>query len=124
VGNIGIPELIFIFILALLIFGPRKLPELGRTLGKALAEFRRASADLRSAVENEMRELEREAREIEQHAREATESPAETSRGALPSGETSVPGTIDPHAGAPPEPPQPAQESAPEKPSDGKPQPA
>ena len=42
-GPLGIPELIFIFALALLIFGPRKLPELGRTFGKSMAEFRRTS---------------------------------------------------------------------------------
>jgi TatA/E family protein of Tat protein translocase len=75
VGNVGIPELIFIFVLALLIFGPRKLPELGRTLGKALAEFRRASMDLRMAVEEEMRELERHAQEIESKAKEAVTPP-------------------------------------------------
>src|SRR5215472_11683013 len=74
-GNVGIPELIFIFVLALLIFGPRKLPELGRTLGKALAEFRRASMDLRMAVEEEMRELERHAQEIESKAKEAVTLP-------------------------------------------------
>lgn len=70
-GSIGVTELIFIFVLALLIFGPRKLPELGRTLGKALGEFRKASTDLRAAVEDEMREIEREAKEAETQAREA-----------------------------------------------------
>ena len=43
-GSIGMPELIIIFVIALIIFGPRKLPELGRSLGKSLAEFKRASA--------------------------------------------------------------------------------
>lgn len=70
-GPIGIPELIVIFILALLIFGPKKLPELGRNLGKALTEFRRASNDLRHAVEGEMRELERQAEEAKRAAKEA-----------------------------------------------------
>ena len=69
-GPVGIPEMIFIFVLALLIFGPRKLPELGRNLGKALAEFRRASNELRATVEDEMRNLEHEARELEQKALE------------------------------------------------------
>jgi sec-independent protein translocase protein TatA len=68
VGPLGIPEMIFIFLLALLIFGPRKLPELGRTIGKALAEFRRASTELRHTVEDEMRNLEDEAREFERKA--------------------------------------------------------
>jgi TatA/E family protein of Tat protein translocase len=71
VGPIGIPEMIFIFVLALLIFGPRKLPELGRNLGKALTEFRRASNELRATVEDEMRNLEREARDVEPKALES-----------------------------------------------------
>ncbi|MBE3132069.1 MAG: twin-arginine translocase TatA/TatE family subunit, partial [Acidobacteria bacterium] len=50
-GSIGMPELIIIFVIALIIFGPRKLPELGRTLGKSLSEFRRASNDLRNTLE-------------------------------------------------------------------------
>ena len=61
-GPLGIPEMIVIGILALLIFGPRKLPELGRSVGKALAEFRRASNDIRSTLEQEVQELDRQAR--------------------------------------------------------------
>jgi TatA/E family protein of Tat protein translocase len=53
-------EMIFIFVLALLIFGPKKLPELGKTLGKAMTEFRRASNDLKSTFDREMNNLERE----------------------------------------------------------------
>ncbi len=71
-GSLGIPELMVIFVLALILFGPRKLPELGRTLGKALAEFRKASANMRMAVETEMRELERHANELETKALEET----------------------------------------------------
>jgi Tat protein translocase TatB subunit len=59
-GPIGFEEMFFIFILALVLFGPKKLPELGRTVGKALSEFRRASSDLKSSFEREMRNLERE----------------------------------------------------------------
>jgi TatA/E family protein of Tat protein translocase len=54
-GSIGMPELIIIFVIALIIFGPRKLPELGRTLGKSLSEFRRASNDLKNTLEEEIR---------------------------------------------------------------------
>lgn len=54
-GSIGMPELIIIFVIALIIFGPRKLPELGRSLGKSLAEFKRASNELRSTLEDEIR---------------------------------------------------------------------
>jgi len=53
-GSIGGPELILIFLVALLIFGPRKLPELGKTLGKSLGEFRRAANDLRVSLETEV----------------------------------------------------------------------
>jgi TatA/E family protein of Tat protein translocase len=54
-GSIGMPELIIIFVIALIIFGPRKLPELGRTLGKSLAEFQRATNELKSTLEDEIR---------------------------------------------------------------------
>ena len=54
-GSIGMPELIIIFVIALIIFGPRKLPELGRTLGKSLAEFKRATNELKTTLEDEIR---------------------------------------------------------------------
>jgi TatA/E family protein of Tat protein translocase len=54
-GSIGMPELIIIFVIALIIFGPRKLPELGRSLGKSIAEFKRASNELKSTLEEEIR---------------------------------------------------------------------
>ena len=54
-GSIGMPELIIIFVIALIIFGPRKLPELGRSLGKSLAEFKRASNEMKSTLEEEIR---------------------------------------------------------------------
>src|SRR5438128_12114194 len=59
-GNLGMSEMVFIFVLALLIFGPKKLPELGKTLGKAMTEFRRASSELKSTFDQEMSNLERE----------------------------------------------------------------
>jgi TatA/E family protein of Tat protein translocase len=54
-GPIGMPELIIILTLALIIFGPRKLPELGRSLGKSLGEFKRASNELRNTLDEEIR---------------------------------------------------------------------
>jgi sec-independent protein translocase protein TatA len=59
-GTLGVTEVIVIFIVALVLFGPKKLPELGKTIGKALTEFRRASNDLKSTFEREMHNLERE----------------------------------------------------------------
>jgi len=61
--NLGFPEILFLFILALLLFGPKKLPEIGRQIGRGLAEFRRASNELKGQLENEMRLLEAEDRE-------------------------------------------------------------
>jgi sec-independent protein translocase protein TatA len=54
-GSIGMPELIIIFVIALIIFGPRKLPELGKSLGKSIAEFKKASNELRNTLEEEIR---------------------------------------------------------------------
>ena len=54
-GSIGFMELFLIFIVALLVFGPRKLPEIGRTLGRAIGEFRKATHDFRSSLEEEVR---------------------------------------------------------------------
>jgi Tat protein translocase TatB subunit len=53
--GIGVPELILIFVIALLVFGPRRLPEIGKSLGKALAQFKRASNDLKQTLDEEMR---------------------------------------------------------------------
>jgi TatA/E family protein of Tat protein translocase len=57
-GSIGAPELIIIFVVALIVFGPKKLPELGKSLGKGLAEFRKASNELKSTIEQEVRNIE------------------------------------------------------------------
>ena len=60
--NIGPQEMIVIFVVALIVLGPEKLPALGRTIGKGLAEFRRASAELRGSLEREMQNIEHEAK--------------------------------------------------------------
>jgi TatA/E family protein of Tat protein translocase len=54
-GSLGMPEIVVIFIIALIIFGPRKLPELGKTIGKGLAEFKKASNELKQTWEDEVR---------------------------------------------------------------------
>lgn len=53
-GDIGTGELLVIFVIALLVFGPRKLPELGKSLGRAINEFKKASSELRSKIEEEI----------------------------------------------------------------------
>jgi sec-independent protein translocase protein TatA len=59
--GLGMPELIFILVLALLIFGPKRLPEVGKTLGRGLSEFRRASNELKRSIETELTEEEQRA---------------------------------------------------------------
>ena len=54
-GPLGFPEMMIILVVALIVFGPRKLPELGRSLGKSLNEFKRASNELRSTLDDEIR---------------------------------------------------------------------
>ncbi len=54
-GPIGAQELIIIFVIALIVFGPRKLPQLGKSLGRSIGEFKRASNELRSTLEQEIR---------------------------------------------------------------------
>lgn len=58
---LSIPHLIIVFVVALVVFGPEKLPELAKNLGKLMGEFRRATGDLRSTFEGHLRDLEREA---------------------------------------------------------------
>ena len=67
-GSLGVQEMVVIFLVALVLFGPKKLPELGRTIGKAITEFRRASNDLKATFEREMQTLERESQSMSQVA--------------------------------------------------------
>src|SRR5215472_8669141 len=62
---LSVPHMIVVFLVVLVVFGPQKLPELARSLGKLMAEFRKASTDFKSAFEEEMRDLERQARVAE-----------------------------------------------------------
>jgi len=77
-GSLGLPELLMIFVVALLLFGPRKLPEIGRTLGKAMNEFKRATNDLQRSLEEEIAvdELKQTKREVEEAMR-LTPAPAQ-----------------------------------------------
>ena len=61
--NLGFPEMIFLFLLALLIFGPKKMPEIGRQIGRALNEFKRASNEFKSQIETEISQM-----EVEHHS--------------------------------------------------------
>jgi len=88
---LSLPHLVVLFVLALMVFGPQKLPELARMLGKATAEFRKMTNDFRFALEDEVRELERNTRireeEIASAARAAqapVPAPAPSPEGAVP----------------------------------------
>jgi len=70
-GSLGMQEIIVIFILALIVFGPRKLPELGKTLGKGLAEFKRASNELKQTWEEEVR-LDKEKEQMSEILKDST----------------------------------------------------
>ncbi len=75
-GSLGMQEIVVIFILALIIFGPRKLPELGKTIGKGLAEFKKASNELKQTWEDEVR-LDKEKETISEIVKDVTIQPSE-----------------------------------------------
>ena len=89
-GPIGMPEMVVIAVIALIIFGPRKLPELGKSLGKSIAEFKRASNELKNTLEEEIRTEElQEARKSAQIPPTAAVPPAPPAPAATaPEGET------------------------------------
>ena len=76
-GSLGMPELIVIFVIALIVFGPRKLPELGRSLGRGIAEFKKATNELQSSLEDEIRVEEQRLEASKASAPAATPSTAE-----------------------------------------------
>ena len=85
---LSIPHMIVVFIVVLVVFGPQKLPELARGLGKLMAEFRKASTDFKSAFEEEMRDMERQALQAERKkaAEAVAASAAEPSPPLAPAG--------------------------------------
>src|SRR5580658_4748681 len=88
---LSLPHLIILFIVALMVFGPEKLPELARMLGKAMAEFRRMTGDVRRVMEDEMREIERQTRESEARKREAAavaQNPQQAQPAAFPAADS------------------------------------
>ena len=82
VMNLGMPEMIFIFLLALVVVGPKRLPGLARQLGKSMAEFKRASNEFKNQLETEMMNIELEERAKKQHGRRqpSQDPPARRSR--------------------------------------------
>jgi TatA/E family protein of Tat protein translocase len=89
-GSIGMPELIIIFVIALIIFGPRKLPELGRSLGRSLSEFKRASNELKSTLEEEIRLDEQRATLDSSKAAAAAATPAPPAEPPTPTADQSA----------------------------------
>ena len=85
-GNIGMPELVMILVLALLLFGPKKLPEIGKQVGKALGEFKRTSNELKRTIEDEMDRATKETPPVEP-------PPSPPPSGTAPSG--SPDGTVE-----------------------------
>src|SRR4249919_2991721 len=75
--NLGFPEMVFLFLLALIIFGPKKMPEIGRQIGKALNEFKRASNEFKAQIETEINNLDLETQ------RQTILPPAPPPRGAI-----------------------------------------
>ncbi len=81
-GSIGGPELIVIFVVALLIFGPRRLAEVGRAVGKGIAEFRRAATDLKETLDAEVARAEPLPRDRSLAARRAADGEASGAKDA------------------------------------------
>lgn len=81
---LSLPHLVVLFVIALVIFGPQKLPELARMLGKATAEFRKMTNDFRYALEDEVRDLDRQNRIRDEQAAAAARAAAEAAKAPAP----------------------------------------
>lgn len=105
---LSVPHLIIIFIVALVVFGPEKLPELARNLGKVMAEFRRATGDLRMTFEEHMRDLERET----EQRRIGGPPPVVPAQGTVAAGGPREPSNATPGAELPPASPESPERAA------------
>jgi len=142
---LSIPHLVVIFLIALIVLGPEKLPQVARVLGKAMADFRRITTDFRIQIEDEMREMERHTRVQQTSTPEASPyRPTDPELlGAVPAEASPPPAAAAPADVAPPVPvpaapapaavpaapatagsAAPAPATVPEKPADGESQPA
>ena len=89
---LSLPHLVVIFLVALIVLGPEKLPEVARTMGKMMAQFRRVTGDFRYQIENEVRDLERQARmrEAEEYERTLAGAVPQPPEPSAPAAETPV----------------------------------
>jgi TatA/E family protein of Tat protein translocase len=98
-GPLGLPELLLIFAVALIVFGPRRLPEIGRTLGKALGEFKKAGDELKNTIEREVR-----IEELKQLSSPQTFSTTSTPLQNISRNEPAAPSSVEPAVVPPAEP--------------------
>jgi sec-independent protein translocase protein TatA len=98
-GTLGGPELFLILIVALIVFGPRKLPEMGKSLGKMMAEFRKASNEFQRTIEEEV-----EADRVKASAPASQLAPAPTPEAAAPAEAVPPPDTVERGAATPTDP--------------------
>ena len=103
--GIGLPELIIILIVALIVFGPKKLPDLAKSLGKGMAEFKKATDDFKSTIQSDMSSIENEVRDVKKDINEEIYNPEVASQAEIqasseaPQPESSIP-PADPTAPA------------------------
>jgi len=88
--NLGFGEMLFLVLLALILFGPRRLPEIARQMGRFMAEFRRASSDFQNQIHDEVRKL-----ELDEAANQANTTVSEALKPANPEDDLSISGALD-----------------------------